>query len=219
MTKRTPEDHALLHQKAKELSDSLYPTIGEFVVSFEAISHAIRMGIGTLLKKNGLRNHHLSDILVGDLTMQPLQATYRALLSATEQLDSIEVAILDDIFRRVCRLAEHRNRILHSAWFIDFRNPDDIRDGLLLSYKPGRTKKGAKECPSRVAIQEVRDVTKEARVVADLVHEIDMCVYASTKISTRFRMDEQGTATATGSIGDYFQKKRGANKAIDSDKE
>jgi hypothetical protein len=207
MKEQRPQDHALLRQKAKELSDGLYPTIGEFAVSFEAISHAIRMGIGILLAKNGLKNDRLSDILVGDLTMQPLQAAYRSLLAATEPLDPTAVAILDDLFKRVCQMAEHRNRILHSAWFIDFKNPDDLKNGLLLSYKPGRTKKGAKDCPSRVAMQEIKDITTEARVVGDLIHEVNMCVYTSTKIARRFKLSEEGRASATGTIGDYFKKK------------
>jgi len=197
-----------LHRMAKELSNGLYPAIGEFAVSFEAISHAIRMGITDVLEKNGLKNHRLSDILVGDLTMQPLQAIYRSLLSETETLEPTEVAVLDDIFKRVCQLAEHRNRILHSAWFIDFKNTNDLRNRLLLSYKPGRTKKGAKECPSMVPMQEIRDVTKEAIVVNDLIHEVNMCVYTGTKIGRRFKMDGQGRVTAIGTLDDYVSKKK-----------
>lgn len=208
MRQRRPKDHLLLHQKAKELSDELYPTIGEFAVSFEAISHAVIMGIDDVLQKNGLRNSRLTDILVSDLTMQPLQAAYRALLVETETLDESEVVILDDIFKRISQLAEHRNRILHSAWFIDFKNPDDLRNGILLSYKPGRTKKGAKGCPSKVAIQEIRSIIQEARIVEDLVHQLNMCVYTGRKIRQRFSADPHGKVVATGSVGDFFSKKR-----------
>lgn len=208
MKQRKPEDHLLLQQQAKELSERLYPTIGEFAVSFEAISHAIRCGIDILLQKNGLHNSRVTNILVGDFTMQPLQAAYRALLVETEKLDESEISVLDDIFKRVNQITEHRNRILHSSWFIDFKNPEELRNGLLLSYKPGRTKKGAKDCPTRVAIQEIKDIIQEVRTVDDLVHQLNMCIYTRRKIGQRFAIGPKGKVVATGSIGDFFGKKR-----------
>ena len=197
-----------LHQKAKELSDSLYPTIGEFAVAFEAICHAIRMGIDDILQKNGLRNSRITDILIGDLTAHPLQDIYRALLLETEKLDKTEVAILDNIFKRVSQVGEHRNRIIHSAWFIDFKNAEDIMKGLLLRYKPGRTKKGAKESPSKIPIQEIKAIIKEARVLGDLIHQLNMCLYCRSKIGPRFSFDADGNVIATGSIMDFFSKKK-----------
>ena len=173
-------------------------------MAFEGICHALRMGVENVLEKNGLQNGRLTDILIGDLTAHPLQGVYRALLAESETLHTTEVALLDNIFTRVTLLCEERNRIVHSAWFIDFKNPEDLRNGLLLKYKPGRSRKGAKESSSKVPIQEIKDIIGEIRIVDDLVHQLNMCIYCKKKIAERFSFDDKGKVVATGSIMDFF---------------
>lgn len=206
MTKEKQADRDDLRRKAQELSDSLYPTIGEFVVSFEGICHALRMGIDHVLDKNGLTNSRLTDILIGDLTAHPLQGVYRALLAESERLDNAEVALLDNIFKRVTHLCEERNRIVHSAWFIDFKNADDLENGLLLRCKPGRSKEGAKESSSKIPVQDIRDIINETRLVDDLIHQLNMCIYCGKRVGKRFVFDDKGKVVATGSIMDFFSK-------------
>ncbi len=66
-----------IRNKAKRLGDSLYPTIGRFAVSFEANYHALRMGIGIVLGTHGLSNSNLTEIMIGELMMFPLQSIYK----------------------------------------------------------------------------------------------------------------------------------------------
>ncbi len=195
-----------LHGQARALSDSLYPTIGEFAVAFEALCHALRMGIGIILEANGLKRGRLADILVGDLTIFPLQTIYRALLAEAQEFDATEIKVLDNTFKRIAQLGEHRNKIIHSAWFIDFKNPEDIREGLLTRHRPGATKRGAKKDPCKFPITEIKEITENARVLDDLVHQLNMCIYTNRSICSRFRLDSDGEAVATGSIMDFFQK-------------
>jgi hypothetical protein len=197
-----------LHQKAEALSESLYPTIGEFAVAFEALCHALKMGIGDILEKNGLREAKLTDILIGDLTIFPLQSIYHSLLAETQQLDSLEERILDNIFKRISQLGEQRNRIIHSAWFIDYKNPEDISKGLLTQYRPGPSKRGAKESPSKFPIHAIKEITGQARILDDLVHQVNMCIYTGTTIGSRFSVDSEGNVVAKGSIMDFFQRDR-----------
>jgi len=205
MSEERNEEWSELHRQAEALSESLYPTIGEFAVAFEALCHALRMGIGIVLEANGLRNGRLTDILVGDLTVFPLQSTYRSLLSETQDLDELEHRLLDDIFKRITKLSESRNGILHAAWFIDFKDPEDIRNGLLTRHRPGSTKKGAKADPGKFPISDIKALTREARVLDALVHELNMCTYSKRRILDRFSFNSQGETAATGSIMDYFK--------------
>jgi len=187
-----------LRRKAEALSKSLYPTIGEFAVAFEAVCYALRMGIADILEKNGLRNTKLAYIIIGDLTIFPLQSIYRALLAETQQLSPLEKKILDNIFKRVSQLGEKRNRIIHSAWFIDYKNPKDIKEGLLTQDKPGPSKRGAKESPSKFPIRTIKEIAGQAHILSALVHEVNICIYTGTRIGSRFSLDSKGNAVAKG---------------------
>jgi len=197
---------AEIQRKAKELSEDLYPTIGKFALQFEANCHALRMGIETILENHGLSNSNLTEIMIGDLTIFPLQSIYRSMISEVMQLNEFEIKIIDNIFKRIIQLGEKRNRIIHAAWFIDYKNPEDLKSGLLTQYKPGYSKKGAKESPSKFPISEIKAQIDESDKLNDLIHELNMCLYSGTQIQKRFGIDDQKLAYPTGSINDYIEK-------------
>jgi len=192
-------------KKAEALSIDLYPTIGGFVVAFESLCHSLKMGVEDILVRRGLSNRKLAEILVGDMTLFPLQSVYRSLLVEAYELDIKEVCIIDNIFKRVCNAGEERNGIIHSAWFIDFKNPDDIEKGLLVKYRPGASKRGAKESPSKYPLEDIKKSTERTRTLTDLVEELNMCAYGNVYIASRFKIDNDGNAVAIGSILDHFK--------------
>jgi hypothetical protein len=195
-----------LRNKAKKLGDSLYPTIGKFALSFEANCHALRMGIGTILENHGLSNSNLTEIMIGDLTIFPLQSIYRSMISEVVPLNETEAKIVDSIFKRIVQLGEMRNRILHAAWFIDYKCAEDIKCGLLTQYRPGYSKKGAKQSPAKFPISEIRAQIEESEKLNDIIHELNMCLYSGTKIQKRFAFNEQNLVHCTGSITDYIDE-------------
>ncbi len=197
-----------LRKKADALSTELDPTIGGCVVAFESLCHSLKMGVEYILLRRGLSNRKLAEILIGDMTLFPLQSVYRSVLVEADEVDAKEVNIIDNIFKRVCNIGEERNGIIHSAWFIDFKNPDDIEKGLLMKYKPGASKHGAKESPSKYPLDDIKKSTERTRTLIDLVEELNMCVYGNVYIASRFKMDTDGNAVAIGSVLDHFQTGR-----------
>lgn len=205
----TNEKHNIKYyrEKANELSSELYPTIGEFVVSFESVCHGMKSGIDVFLQDNGLRNSsRLSDILVGDLTAFPLVNVYRSIVIETQKPNVDEVKIIDNIVKRIIELAEERNRIVHSAWFIDYKSMEDLEKGLLIQYRPGASKQGAKESPTRYPIKNIKDFITKARTLHVLVEELNMCVYQGTKIDNRFMLNKNGEVLSRGSYFDSIEK-------------
>jgi hypothetical protein len=192
-------------KKAKSLTSDLCPTIGEFVLAFESLCHSLEMGIKDILARKGLEDAKLVEILIGDMTLFPMQNIYRSLLVQAFELDNTEIAIINNIFKRICDTNEERNGILHSAWFIDFKNPDDIKNGLLMKYRPGATKLGAKESPIKYPLDNIRKSIKIIRELIDLVEELNMCIYGNVYIASRFKIDHDGKAIAIGNILDHFQ--------------
>lgn len=195
-----------LRKKATKLSTELCPTIGEFVVNFERVSQAIRMCIYTMLESQGLKDTRIIDIFIGDLTIFPLQSTFRALISQTQKLNQKEIKIVDNIFNRIVKLAEERNKIIHSAWFIDYKNHEAINSGLLFAYKPGYNKQGAKSPSFLYPIADIKKWAQKATELADIIYQLYYCFYSRADIELYFEFDKDQNVNLIDNKIDYKLK-------------
>lgn len=157
-----------------------------------------------ILENAGLKDNRLSDILIGDLSAFPLQNIYRALLVQTTKLTEKELKIIDSLFNGVAKLAENRNKILHSKWSIDFKNPQDIKDQLITGHKPGYSKRGAKPNSFKVPIAEIRVLSQRARVLEDLIYQLNLIVYSGRSIGSYFHLSPDGQAATDGTMADLL---------------
>ncbi len=48
-------------------------------------------------------------------------------------------------------------------------------------------------------------ITEKARILDDIIHQLNMCIYTNRSIGSRFRLNSDGEVVATGSIIDFFQ--------------
>lgn len=179
-----------LRDNAMKLSTELCPTIGEFVVNFEKVNQAIRMGIYEILEIQGLKDARIIDIFIGDLTFFPLQSIFRALISQTQKLNQTESKMVDNIFNRIVKLAEERNKIIHSAWFIDYKDHEAINSGMLFAYKPGHNKQGAKPPSFLYPIADIKKGAQNAIELADIVYQLGHCIYICADIELYFEFDK-----------------------------
>lgn len=188
---RTPAEarslEATLKRKVKSTSEDLCRAVGSFALSFERLCRDLRLGVWSVLEANGLDGAwECTDILVGDLTAFPLQSILRALIVQTSTLDEDEQRVIDILFGRVSRLAEERNTIIHSAWYIDYRSRPDLLSNVYVRYRPGYSKKGAKPTPTKHPITEVERSDKECHQLADLLDHLNDCLRMRHRIRDYF---------------------------------
>jgi hypothetical protein len=165
---------AKIRRKASDISERLDHAVGRFALSFERLCHSLRIGICTVLELHGLQNAwKITDIMVGDVTAFPLQSIFRALIVETHELSEEESKIITSIFKRVARLTEERNRIIHSAWYVDYKSRQDLLSDTLVRLRPGYSKHGAKPSPTKHPLAEIEEWTDEARELEELV----TCLY------------------------------------------
>ena len=195
-----------IKDRTEELQRELYPTIGKFAVSFERVCYALKMGISELMEVEGLSNDRITDILIGDLTLFPLQSIFRALIAETGKITPDNQYIIDNIFKRIVKLGEERNKIIHSAWFIDYKNRKALRAKMLTGHKPGYNKKGAKPSWFNYPISEIKKMIKEANVLSDLVHQLGICIYTNHGIEPCFKLYKNRNVRLKGSRVNYFIK-------------
>lgn len=189
-------DEDYIQQEAKELSDRLHRAVGKFTVTFERLCDNLRNAVAQILATQGLDNRKITDILIGDMTIFPLQSILRALIIETQELSQNDLKIVKEIFRRIGELAEERNRIIHSAWYINYKSQEDILSDVLTAVKPGYSKKGAKPSPYKYPLSEIEEWTEEAQYLSVVISQLGTCIYVGHRIEDHFEFWKDKYASA-----------------------
>jgi len=129
--------------KRKKQMDELYAAIGEFVVKFEFINFYIEKGIILLLQSQGLRSQQVAQILIAGQTAEPLKTNYQSLIYQTQNLNPTEKLMIENAFKRLVKVIEARNDIIHSTWFIGWGNETTEDFSVASSMKSHKNKSGA----------------------------------------------------------------------------
>lgn len=186
---------AEIQRKASDASERLDRAVGSFALSFERLCHSLRFGILSVLKAHGLQGaERITEILTGDLTAFPLQSTLRALIAETHELSEEESRIITSIFKRVVKLVEERNRIIHSAWSSDYKSIQDLLSDTFARYRPGYSKRGAKPALTKYSLAKIEKWTNEAENLQRLVWGLGLCLWQRERIKDRFKIDADGKA-------------------------
>src|SRR5258705_1588108 len=98
--------------------DKLYAAIGRFAVKFEHVCHAMSSVLTAILEQNGLRNYKLAIAVLAGVSAESLRKNLEAVLTEVISADPFEQAIVTNILKRIGRLIERRNNVIHRTWFI-----------------------------------------------------------------------------------------------------
>jgi hypothetical protein len=182
-----------VQRKALDASETLNCAVGCFALTFERLCHSLRLAIWSILEAHGLQNAwKITDIMVGDLTAFPLQSILRALVAETRGLSEEESKIITGIFKRAAKLAEERNRLIHSAWYIDYKSRGDLLTDTFVRYRPGYSKHGAKTSPTQHSLAEIEEWTNEAEDLQQLIRHLGECLRQGRSIEDGFEIDADG---------------------------
>ena len=133
-----------LKEKYDNQVKELYAAIGKACVDFEHVCHALRTGILQMLQAHGLTNQKVSQVMMAELTAQPLLSIYQALIAETLKLTEIEKRICDQLCKQVKEeLIKRRNDIIHATWFVGWAGCDDTDFSEASGHKWKRGKSGS----------------------------------------------------------------------------
>ncbi|MRD72057.1 hypothetical protein GH865_02165 [Rhodocyclus tenuis] len=132
-----------LKEKYDHQEQELYAAIGKACVDFEHVCHALRTAILQMLQAHGLVNQKVSQVMMAELTAQPLLSIYQALIAETLVLTEIEKRICDQLCKQVKGLIERRNGIIHATWFVGWAGCDDTDFSEASGHKWKRGKSGS----------------------------------------------------------------------------
>jgi hypothetical protein len=169
------------HEEMRTKHTELCTAIGAYIVSFENLMTAIRYAIHELLKREGLSNMRITDMLAADLTADPLFKKFDGLLSmilTEEYNDPIFKKRYTTTYNGIMEDIVFRNRIAHTHWHIAFKFDHETKkastqlSGNLLRYRKGKGAENHFENADYTIIDELKKRTNKTYFHVDLVHEI-----------------------------------------------
>lgn len=174
----------------KNQTNELYASLGKFVVKFEQVCHTMRTAIIFILDDSGLKNQQLSNIMLSDHTAEPLRSILHSLIGETVQLNENEKKIIKNIFARIQQLTRSRNDIVHSMWFIGWRNKTMIDFAEASGYKLHKNKDGSATKIFKYEKVDFEELSKEAEILSELVFRLYVCIISKFCIEKNFDFDK-----------------------------
>lgn len=108
-------------KRYKKRNKEMMATFGEFVYNFEFLCLSLKKAITEILRRNGLKNETLVEILVHDSTGAPLIKYFQASLQEAFKLQGkTDVEILKTLKTKLNDANELRNDLVHSGWVIGY---------------------------------------------------------------------------------------------------
>jgi hypothetical protein len=180
-------------EKYKVQTKDWYAALGQFVVQFEHVCKNMETCIIFALHGDGLRNQNLAQALLTDLTAAPLHQSFRAIVAELRKNDTEDLRILDNVSKRVEKLIEDRNEVVHRTWFVGWAAVDQEDFSTVRSWKFKKTRRGAEFKPKSYTTSALDDLSKKADELAKIISRMDGCLGIGTSFSKNFKVEKDGT--------------------------
>jgi hypothetical protein len=125
-----------------EARRSLHEAIGRFVVAFELVIGELRSACRLMLERSGLglKNQPLANIILARVGAAELTELVGAMYREFRPDDSEGAQALEPILKRIDRLRESRNKLIHAAWTLGFPNEQGSVEHVAHSLSFGRAR-------------------------------------------------------------------------------
>ena len=187
-------------RKFDEQTEDLYAALGRFAVEFEHVCNYLRSIIMTILSKEGLGNQQVMQILLSDLTAEPLRSLVGSLIPETQQLSETDRKIVSKILNSVQDLAKNRNDVLHGTWFIGWASIGDTEFKNAPGIKYKKDKNGVATKTFNWTVDDFNELTEEATKVWRLLARVNGCIAGTFTLEKNFVFGEDGSLSGEPKI-------------------
>lgn len=170
----------------------LYATIGEFIVKFEHVCHAMQTTITFIMQGQGLKNQQVAHVIMAGYTADPLRTLLESLIGELIKLNDNEKQIIKNIFSRIQKITEIRNNIVHSTWFIGWGNETTQDFSEAPGFKLHKNKQGMATKTFKYKAEDFAIHIKETEKLSTLVMRLFGCIVANFSIEKNFKINEAG---------------------------
>jgi len=192
-SKSSPDMNEEERLKVRDLqTGELYANIGEFVVKFEHLCHAMQTSITFLMHGQDLKNQQVANILLAGYTADHLRTLFESLIGELVKINDNEKKIVKNIFSRIQKLTERRNDVVHSTWYIGWGNEQTQDFSEAPGHKLHKNKQGAALKAFNYKAEDFLELVEEAEKLSSLVMRLHGCVTGEFSIEKNFKINETG---------------------------
>ena len=170
-----------------------YLALGRFIAKLELLSQALRMGIERLLSRGGLHDQQRAQIVVADLMAENLRQIFFSLLAHDVGRAGVKADLFDDVWRRIERLTQQRNLLVHNPMFIGWASEVDQDLGPARGFRLRRPKSGPGVQELVYSTAELLELGDEADRLTALVHRLWGILYVGSTFESNFTRLDDGT--------------------------
>lgn len=170
----------------------LYANIGEFVVKFEHVYHAMQTAITFMLHGQGLQNQQVANVLLAGYTADPLRTLFESLIGEIVNPNDDERKIIKNILSRIQKITEKRNDVVHSTWFIGWGNETTQDFSEAPGYRLHKNKQSAALKAFKYKAEDFSAFVEEADKLSALVMRLHGCITGRFSIEKNFKMNDVG---------------------------
>ncbi len=155
-------------EKGRKLA---YIELGEFLATFEHITHSFKDCISGMLHHKGLSDSNYSEILLNKLTAEPLKSILSAMIA--HHFDEENQYFLNKVLSEYSNLIEIRNIVIHSFWAIGV-GVEDYNKVSLIGIKTRNSKKGVEHYNLNFELSDIEEINSINKSFNELVYNIKM---------------------------------------------
>ncbi len=178
-------------EKEKNIS-SIYGNIGKFVVEFEQVCQTMESGIRSILTMEGLKSDRVQEILLADLTAEPLRALFHSLCYEHLKPDAETAKIIDYVFSTFQKLIPDRNNLLHVKWFLIEQELEGRKQAIALGQKLHKKKTGSATKQLKYDIDTFENLVLQARLSLSNMSKLTNCIAGCYPIAKNFMTIKKG---------------------------
>ena len=190
-------------QQAAQVA-ALYTAIGRFAVAFEHVSSALYDAVLFMLSKEGLKNQQVANVILADMTAEPLRSLYAALIGEIRKPVGHEKAVISNILTRVQNLISKRNDVIHSTWHMDEISSTGELFTTATGHKSKKSNKGASVKFLEMKVQDFDALTAEASELSKLIGVMTGCHVFDMSINDNFSIGADKKVTTQVNFSNNF---------------
>lgn len=179
-------------RKLDAQTEDLYAALGHFAVEFEHVCEYLRVIIMTILSKEGLANDRVMEILLADLTAEPLRSLVASLVAETQKLSQTDRKIISTILNWMQELTKNRNDVLHATWLIGWASIGDTECKAAPGKKFKKDKTGVATKTFIWTVDDFNKLTEEATKLWRLLARVNACIAGNFTLEKNFTFTQDG---------------------------
>lgn len=165
---------------------------GKFCVAFECAVWRLREAIETLLKRGGLSNEGMIQVLLAGQTAEPLRTLFLPLLIQIQDVDESEAAVVRNVLKEFQELVTKRNEFIHATWIPLALGQDDVDYSSIRGFKYHRGKSASSLQLLQLSRDDLDAWTATADMLGDSFMALRLAIGFREPISTQFKKNGQG---------------------------